>query len=322
MKLRRAFREVTAIGIVMLALLGTPTSGVAQTYPTHEIRLIVPLSPGSSVDSIARAIAPELGKQLGQPIIVENRPGAESILATQYVKGATPDGYTLILVIPAHAINVFLYPKSAYDPIKDFTPVALIASNMNVLVVPPKFPAKDLKEFIALAKAKPGTLNFGAVGGTSGASADLFNLMAGVQTADITYKGASEAQNDMLGGRLDFMFTAVSSALPQVRAGNLRALAVTGAQRFPGLPDVPTVAELVPGYEVTGWYGIVGPAGMPATVVTTLNHAMFKALESPEVKTRLAAMGFDPAPPSDPAHFTSFIRSEVKKWGAVIKPRG
>jgi tripartite-type tricarboxylate transporter receptor subunit TctC len=323
MTISRIRRTIVLASASMVSLVGVaiPFSAFAQTYPTHEIRLIVPLTPGSSVDVIARSFIAEMGRELKQPVVVENRPGAEGVVATELTKNAQPDGYTLMLVNPGHAINVHLYPKLPFDTLKDFTPVALAASNVNVLVVPAQSPIKDLKDLIARAKAKPGDLNFASVSGTSGGSADLLNLMAGLNTTAIVYKGAAEAQTDLLGGRLDYMFTAISTAIPLVRSGKLRALAVTGAQRHPTLPDVPAMSESVPGFEVTGWYGIVGPAGMPPAIVATLNKALFAALQSPEVKARLGAIGIDPAAPNGPEDFDRFVRAEIAKWGKVVKPR-
>jgi len=189
-------------------------------------------------------------------------------------------------------------------------------------VTPPSVPVRDVKELIALAKSKPGQLNSGAFGGTSGASIDLFNLMTGIASTEVGYKGPAEAAVDLMGGRLDYMVLAISTALPHVRSGKLRGLAVTGAKRHPSLPDVPAVAETVPGYEVSAWYGIVGPAAIPAGIVEAINKGFFEAVNSGEVKGRLAGMGIDAASPSSAADFTTFIQAEIKKWGLVIKPRG
>jgi tripartite-type tricarboxylate transporter receptor subunit TctC len=303
------------------AAFGLPGAARAQAYPTREIKLYVPLSAGSSVDTLARAFTGEMGNQLKQSMLVENRPGAEGVIASEATKNSPADGYTLMLAYPGHALNVHLYRKLPYDTLKDFTPIGLVASNVNVLVVLPNSPVKTVPELIALAKSKPGEIYFGNAGGTSGGSGDLFNLMAGIRTAAVTYKGAAEAQNDLLGGRLDYMFTAMSTATPLVKAGKLRAIAVTGASRHPNMPELPAVAEFVPGFETTGWYGLVGPAGLPKPVVSSLNSALYASLQSADVRTRLAALGFDPAPPSPPETFDAFIRSEITKWGQVLKPR-
>jgi tripartite-type tricarboxylate transporter receptor subunit TctC len=303
------------------ALLALPLGAIAQTYPANPIRLLVPLSAGSSVDTLARSFSDEMGKALGQPIVVENRPGAEGVVATEALKIAPPDGYTLMLAYPGHALNVSLYPKLRYDPLKDFTPIAIVGTNVNVLVVPPESPIKSVPDLIAAAKADPDKLFFGNAGGTSGGSGDLFNLMAGVKTTAVTYKGASEAQSDLLGGRIDYMFTAMSTATPLVKSGRVRALATSGAKRHPNMPDLPAVAELVPGYETTGWYGLMGPANLPKPIVARLNSAMNTALQSPTVRQRFALQGFDPAPPNGSDEFEVLIRSEIKKWAQVLKPR-
>ena len=320
----RTRRKVIAAGAAAagIAAVGLPLRAFGQAFPTHEIKLYVPLSPGSSVDTLTRAFAGELGKALGQSILVENKPGAEGQIASQLTAKAPPDGYTLMVAYPGHALNVSLYPNLPYDTLKDFTPIGLIAQNVNVLVVLPTSTIKSVPDLIAQAKANPGKLNYGNAGGTSGGSGDIFKLMTGLDMAVITYKGAPEAQNDLLGGRIDFMFTALSTAKPLVQSGKLRALAVTGSARHPDVPDLPPVAEFVPGFETTGWYGLAGPANMPAPIVDKLNKALFVALANPEVRTRLAALGFDPAPPNTPAQFDAFIRSEIKKWGKVLKPRG
>jgi tripartite-type tricarboxylate transporter receptor subunit TctC len=307
--------------LVLLSLAGSQAA-ISQSWPTRDIKLYVPLSAGSSVDTLARAIAPAMAAQLKQQVLVENRPGAEGVIASDLTRKATPDGYTLMLAYPGHALNVSLYPKLPYDTLKEFAPVALVATNLNVLVVRPDSPVKTVPDLIALAKAKPGMLSFGNAGGTSGGSGDLFNLMAGIQTTAVTYKGAAEAQNDLLGGRLDFMFTAVSTATPMVKAGRLRAVALTGTARHPNFPELPNVGETVAGYETSGWYGLAGPAGLPKPVLEALKSALQAALQTADVKTRLAGLGFDPAPPGTPEDFDALIRSEIKKWAQVLKPRG
>ena len=303
------------------AVLGLPLRAFGQSYPTKDIRLFVPLSAGSSVDTLTRSFADEMGRVLGQPVIPENRPGAEGLIASEAVKNAPPDGYTLMMAYPGHALNVSLYAKLPYDTLNDFTPIAIVATNVNVLVVPIESPVKSVPELIAAVKANPEKRFFGNAGGTSGGSGDLLNLMANLKATAVTYKGAAEAQKDLLAGRLDYMFTALSTATPLVKGGRLRALATTGAKRHPSMPDLPTVAEFVPGFETTGWYGLAGPAGLPKPVVAKLNSALFTALQDPKVRERVATLGFDPAPPNGPEDFDALIRSEIKKWGQVLKPR-
>jgi tripartite-type tricarboxylate transporter receptor subunit TctC len=319
----RKRRALVASGAIAgsWAALGLPRHAAAQTYPNREIRLLVPLSAGSSVDTLARSFADEFGKVLGQPVVVENRPGAEGLIASEATARAAPDGHTLMLAYPGHALNVSLYPKLPYDTLKAFTPIALVASNVNVLVVRPESTLMSVPDLIATAKARPDTLLAGNAGGTSGGSADVLNYMSGIKARIITYKGAAEAQQDLIGGRIDFMFTAMSTAAPLVKAGRLRALAVTGARRHPGAPELPAVAEFVPGYETTGWYGLAGPADLPRLIVEKLNRSLFQATSQPTVRTRFATMGFDPAPAGSPEDFDAFIRSEIRKWGQVLRPR-
>ena len=317
---RRSLVEAAALSSALVALpVAMPALG--QAYPSKDIRMLVPLSAGSSVDTLARAFSEEFAKALGQPVVVENRPGAEGVIASEATRNAPPDGYTLMLAYPGHALNVSLYSKLPYDTLKDFTPIALVATNVNVLVVRADSNIKSVQDLLATAKANPEKLFAGNAGGTSGGSADLLNLMANIKTTVVTYKGAPEAQTDLLGGRIDFMFTAMSTATPLVKGGKLRALAVTGASRHPNMPELPAVAEFVQGFETTGWYGLAGPAGLPKPVVATLNKALFVALAKPEVRARFAALGFDPATPNSSEDFDAFIRSEIKKWGQVLKPR-
>jgi len=303
------------------AAIGVSPGASSQAFPTQDIRLYVPLSPGSSVDTLTRAFSGEFGKALGQSVLVENRPGAEGQIATSLTAKAAPDGYTLMIAYPGHALNVSLYPNLPYDTLKDFTPIGLMAQNVNVLVVPPGSPIKSVPDLIARARANPGKLNYGNAGGTSGGSGDILKVMTGLDMTAVTYKGAAEAQIDLLGGRIDFMFTALATAKPLVQSGKLRALAVTGSTRHPDLPDLPPVADFVPGFETTGWYGLVGPANLPTPIVDRLSKAMFTALGNAEVRARLTALGFDPAPANTPAQFDAFIRSEIRKWGQVLKPR-
>ena len=318
---RRRSLVVAAALSSALAALPVAMPALGQAYPSKDIRMLVPLSAGSSVDTLARAFSEEFAKALGQPVVVENRPGAEGVIASEATRNAPPDGYTLMLAYPGHALNVSLYSKLPYDTLKDFTPIALVATNVNVLVVRADSNIKSVQDLLATAKANPEKLFAGNAGGTSGGSVDLLNLMANIKTTVVTYKGAPEAQTDLLGGRIDFMFTAMSTATPLVKGGKLRALAVTGASRHPNMPELPAVAEFVQGFETTGWYGLAGPAGLPKPVVATLNKALFVALAKPEVRARFAALGFDPATPNSSEDFDAFIRSEIKKWGQVLKPR-
>ncbi len=304
--------------VVALALLAMVGSAWAQDFPTREIRLIIGVPPGSAADIIARAFSPVMADRLKQPVVIDNRPGADTIIATNVVRSAKPDGYTLLMAQPAHAINPTLYPDRPYDPVKDFTPIALVATSSNVFVVRADSPIRDLAGLVAAAKAKPDALNYGDAGGSPYLAAEMLNTMAGVRTTHIAYKGAAEALTEVLGGRLDYAPTSVSSATALLRAGQLRALAVTTSTRNADLPDVPTVAELLPGYQAITWWGVVGPAGMPPAVVAKLNDAIAAAIRDLAVKARLAAVGID-AVTGTADEFSTFIVNETQKWAPIVK---
>lgn len=314
---KRAFAAV-ALTVVLMG------GAFAQDYPSKPIRVVVPFPPGNAGDIIARALGPNLAELLKQNFVIDDRPGAGGVIASEVTKHAPADGYTLMLVTAGtHGINASLYPKLPYDPVKDFTPVGLCASSPNVLVLAPNLPVNGVKELIALAKAKPGELSYGSsgVGTTVHLSGELFNTMAGVKTVHVPYKGATEALTDLIAGRLQFMFASLSSSVQMVKAGRLRGLAVTSAKRHPSLPDLPTMSEILPGYEAVAWYGYVGPAGMPKPIVDKLNHALIEALKLPEVKDKLTAVGVDPMT-STAQEFDAYIRSEIPKWAKVVKASG
>jgi tripartite-type tricarboxylate transporter receptor subunit TctC len=312
--------------VLALLLLALAVSGASaqDTYPSRPIRLVVPFAPGNAGDIIARVIAPAMGELLGQNMVIENRSGAGGVIASEVTKKAAADGYTLMLVTAGtHGINASLYAKLAYDPVKDFTAIGQCASSPNVLVVTPQLPVNSAQELIALAQAKPGELSYGSSGAgtTVHLSGELFNAMAGVKSVHVPYKGAGEALNDLIAGRLQFMFASLSSSVQMVKAGKLRALAVTGSQRHPALPELPVMADFLPGFEAVAWYGIVGPAGLPQAVVEKLNRALVDTLKLPEVRDRLVAVGVDPASSSAQA-FDAYIREEVPKWARVVKASG
>ncbi len=323
-------RRGNALGVAALACTFMAAGEVAAqaegAWPVRTVRIISPFTPGSAGDLVARVIQPSLSELLRQSVVVDNRPGAGGNIAASIAARSNPDGYTLMMATTGtHAINAGLYEKLPYDPIRDFAPVAMVATSPNVLVVTPSTPLQSVKELIAAARAKPGELNFGSSGSgtTVHLSGELFNTMLGLKTTHVPYKGAVEALNDLLAGRLQFMFASLSSALPQVRAGKLRALAVTSAQRQLTLPDTPTVIEAgVPGFDVVVWYALVAPAGIRREIVNQLNLATVKALGSSDLKERMAAAGFDPAAPSTPEQLAAYIRSELKKWVAVVKSSG
>ena len=317
-------RAVPHLILTAIALLPAAPA-FAQPYPNRPIRIITPFGPGNAGDIIPRAIAPHMIQTLRQNIVMDNRPGAGGNIASEIVARGLPDGYTLMFAtIGTHGINPNIYPKLAYDPIKDFTPISLAASSPNLLVLNPAVPAKSVKELIALAKSNPAGMNFGSSGvGTSvHLSGELFNTLAGVKTIHIPYKGAAESLTDLIAGRTQFIFASMSSSINFAKSGKLRALAVTSAKRHPALPDIPTMQEAgVPGFEAVAWFGYVAPAGTPAAIVKTLNESVHAALVDAEVKERLFGFGVDPMF-STPAEFSAFIRSELAKWARVVKASG
>lgn len=292
-------------------------------WPERPITLVVPYTPGGVTDALARVVATALSERLKQPVVVDNRAGGGANIGAALVARANPDGYTLLMGSAAtHAINVSLYKKLSYDPIKDFAPISLVAEVPNVLVVNPSVPVHSVKELIAYAKANPGRLNFGSsgAGGTIHLSGELFKSMAGVQMTHVPYKGSAPAVNDLLGGQIQVMFD--SSVVPYVKAGRLRALGVTSATRSSALPDVPTIAEAgLPGYEATAWFGVLAPAGTPEPVVTKLNTEISAVLRDPAVTKWMVGQGFEAAG-GTPADFATHIRKETAKWARVVKESG
>jgi len=311
-----------AVGAV-LALLATGAWG--QAYPAKPIRLVVPFPAGGTTDILARAVGQKLTEAWGQPVVVDNRPGAGGNIGSELVAKAAPDGYTLLMgTVGTHAINASLYAKMPYDHIKDFAPVILVAGVPNVLVVNPAVPVNSVQELIAYAKANPGRLNFASSGsGTSiHLSGELFKVMAGVQMTHIPYKGSAPALQDLIGGQVQLMFDNLPSALPQIKGGKLRALAVTSATRAAALPDVPTVAEAgLPGFEASSWFGVLAPAGTPVAIIARLNAEIAKWLASPEAREKLASQGANAAGGS-PEDFAKHIAAETAKWQKVVKESG
>jgi tripartite-type tricarboxylate transporter receptor subunit TctC len=292
----------------------------AQTYPTRPVRLIVPLAPGGATDIIARLIGQWLSERLGQPSIVENRPGAGTNLGTEAVVRAPPDGYTLLLVSTPNAINATLYDKLNFNFIRDIASVAGIISHPLVIVMNPSVPAKTVPEFIAYAKANPRKLNMASPGnGTlNHVSGELFKMMAGVDMVHVPYRSGGPALTDLIAGQVQVMFPATVSSIEYIRDGRLRALAVTTATRSELLPDIPTVDQFVPGYEASGWFGLGAPKAMPAEIVDKLNKEINAGLADPKVKARLADLGGTPLAGS-PADFGKFIAAETEKWAKVIR---
>jgi len=294
-------------------------------FPSKPIRIVVPFPAGGTTDILARAVAQKLTETMGQTVVVDNRPGAGGNIGAELVAKSPPDGYTLLMgTVGTHAINASLYAKMPYDHVRDFAPVILVAGVPNVLVVNPSVPANNVQELIAYIKANPGKVNFASSGsGTSiHLAGELFKTMAGVSMTHVPYKGSAPAVTDLLGGQVQLMFDNLPSALPQIKAGKLRALAVTSAQRASALPDVPTVAEAgLPGFDATSWFGLLAPAGTPKDVVAKLNAEVAKWLASPEAREKLASQGAIAAGQS-PEDFTRHIAAETAKWQKVVKESG
>lgn len=300
------------------------TLSLAQGYPNHPIRLISPYPPGGSNDVLARLLAEKMGEGLGQRIVVDNRPGANTIVGTEIVAKSAPDGYTLVLLPNSFVTNPSFYRKLPYDTEKDFSPVALIAISPQMLVANPSFPATTIKELIALAKAKPGYYAFGTSGnGSVGHLAGvLFNMMTGVQLEHIAYKGTAIVTTDVLGGQIPLMMSSMLSVLPHVRAGKLRLLALTTAKRSPAIPEAPTMAEAgVPGYEAVLWYGMVAAARTPQAIIKLLNVQIEKAMRQADVIDKLSSQGVEPDYKA-PEQFGAQIKQEIPKWAKVIASSG
>jgi tripartite-type tricarboxylate transporter receptor subunit TctC len=295
----------------------------ALDYPTRPVRLIVGFTPAGATDILARLIGQWLSERLGQQFVIENRPGAGSNIGTEAVVRAPADGHTLLLVAPANAINATLYDRLNFNFIRDIAPVAGLIRVANVMEVNPSVPAKTLAEFIAYAKANPGRINMASAGNGSQqhVAGELFKMMAGVDMVHVPYRGGGPALIDLLGGQVQLYFGTTASTIEYIRTGKLRALAVTTATRQPVLPDVPTVGELVPGYEASSWYGIGAPMGTPAEIVDRLNREINAGLADPKIKARLADMG-GTALTGPPAEFGKLIVDETEKWGRVVKFSG
>ena len=316
------------IGLVRFLVLGLclalcGPSFAADPYPTRAVRLIVGFPAGGPTDIVARIMAQSLSERLGQQIIVENRPGAGSNIATQAVITSPPDGYTLLLVSPPHAINATLYKKLPYNFLEDIVPVAGLADGPNVMEVHPSVPAKTVAEFIAYAKANPGKISFASAGNgtTIHLSGELFMAMTGVKMLHVPYRGSAPALTDMISGQVHVMFDNVLSSISHLQSGALRPLAVTSRARLESLPDVPTVAETVPGYETGTWWGVGVPKGTPAEIVDKLNREINAVLAEPRIKARFGELGAAPFIVT-PAAFGTFLAAETEKWGKAVKFSG
>ena len=309
-----------ALAAALAALLSS--SALGQSYPGKPIHLIVPFAPGGGNDNVARLVGKRAGESLGQPIVVDNRPGAGGVVGAEAAARSSPDGYTLFLGgVGSHAINPNLMKNLPYDPIKDFAPVTLLAQAPLVLVVHPSVPARDIGEFIAYARKHPGRLNFASNGNGSSSqlAAVMFDSMAGVDMVHVPYKGLSLALTDLLSGDVQVMFSSVVAIVPHIRAGKVRALAVTGKKRLALLPELPTLSESgLKGYEASSWYGILAPAGTPREIVAKLSAEFSKAVRQPEVEKSLVAEGAEPVG-GTPEEFAAHIRAEIDRLGSVIR---
>ena len=306
--------------LICVALAGLAQ---AQDYPTKPIRLITPAAQGGTTDLLARLCGAKLGEIFGQQVIVDNRASASGVIAGELTAKAPPDGYTLLLAYHQHTINAALNPNLPYHPVNDFTPITQLTRAGLLLIVNPQSPPKTLKEFVEWTKSKSGELNYGSAGLGSGGhlAGELYKHMTGVKAQHIPYKGTGPAIIDLMAGRYDFNFAGLAGAVPQMRAGKVRGLAVTTPQRIPSLPDIPAVAEVVPGYEVVGWYGVIGPAGMPAPVVAKLHDALVRVLAMPDVRERIVHDGSEPVG-NDPQAFRDFMTADLNKWAKLVKESG
>ena len=307
-------------------LIGHAGAAAAQpAYPAKSIRFVVPFPAGGPLDIVARAIGQELNKSWGQPVIIDNRPGAGGNIGADAVAKSAPDGHTILMgAVSTHAINPTLYSKLPYDPIRDFAPVTLVTSVPNVLVVHPSVPARTVKDLVSIAKARPGQLNFasGSTGSAGHLAGELFKAMAGVDMVHIPYKGAAPAVVDLLAGHVSLMFDNMSSALPNIKSGRVRAIAVTTLKRSPMLPALPTISESgLRGFDISTWFGVFAPGGTPPAIVARLNAEIVRALATPEMRERLAALGAEPVG-NKPEEFAAFIREEIPKYAKVIKASG
>ena len=310
-------KKVFALGIVLFA-----ASALAQTYPARPVKLVVPFPAGSATDQIARVMSQQFQEALGQPFVVENKPGAQGSIDATEVARAAPDGYTIMVTTNTpQAANVSLFKKLNYDPVKDFAPIARLGTISFMIMVRPDFPAKNLKEFLAHAKANPGKLSAGYGSAGSQVSQAMLRSMGGIDFVDVPYKGLPQAITDVLGGSIHFTFADLANALAQIKGGKLRGLAVTSRKRSPLAPDVPAIAEELPGYELIAWFALVAPADTPAPVVTRLHDVTVKSLAKPEVKARFDSLGTDVAP-MNPQELGGFIRSEIEKWAKMAKAAG
>ncbi len=316
----RMFRAIAAVAILSVSAGGA----LAQSWPNRPIRMVVPYTPGGYTDLMARLVGQKMSEALGQPIVFENKPGANAVIGTDSVAKAAPDGYTIGTVIAAHAVNATLNPKLPYDTLKDFTYVSLMSVAHLILIAHPSLPANDMKEFIALAKAKPGQLNFASsgIGSAAHLTMEMLKSRAGINLQHIPYKGTSGALQDTVGGQINVMFDVVGPLMSQVRSGNAKAIAVTAQERIPAASDVPTMAEQnVPDFVAGTWAGLIAPAGTPKEIVDRLSAEAKKALSDPALKAKLVDQGIV-AMGSTPDEYRAFVVQEIARWKSVITDAG
>lgn len=309
---------------LLLACLPLAAAAQAGSFPDKPIRIVVPFPPGGATDAAARLVAVKMGEHWGQPVVVDNRAGAGGNVGSDLVAKAAPDGYTLVMgVTGSHAINTSLYSRMPYDPVADFIAISQVAVVPNVLVVHPSVPAKNLAELVALAKKEPGKLNYASLGNGTAAhlGMEMLKSEAGVDIAHVPYKGSAPAVSDLLAGQVQMMVDGLPSALPHVKAGKLRAIALTSLRRAPSLPDLPTIAETYPGFYADAWSGLFAPKGTPQPVVDKLSAEVERILKLPEVREKLTALGAEPVG-STQAEFTAHVKREIEKWAKVVKTSG
>ena len=310
----------TWLAVALFAAAGVAS---AQAFPSKPIRLLVGAPAGGTTDTLARSIAAEMTRTLGQAVVVENRAGAGGNIAAEAIAKSPPDGYNLLVSFTSHTINASLYKSLPFDPLLDFTPISMIATVPSLLVGNPAVPASDLKALIALAKAKPGKLNFaiGALGSSLHMASDLLKMQASVFIVNIPYRGTAPALTDVIAGQVELMFISTVTGMQQVKAGKLRAYGVTSAKRLPAFADIPAISEVVPGFESNAWFGVFGPARLPPELVRILNDAVAKAVHSPDMKKRLELEGAVPVGNSS-ADFSAFVREDLRRWAPVVKYSG
>lgn len=312
-----------AIGLAAAAAMGAAGVAAAQDYPNKPVRLVVPFPPGGVADNMARAYGQELAKAWRQPVVVENRPGAGTTIGADFVAKSPADGYTIYLTNVGHSSSAAVYRKLPYNADKDFTPVSLLADVPSILAATLSLPANNVKELIALAKSKPGTINFASAGTGTGSHlmGEYLKALAGIDIVHVPYKGTAPAFADLSSGRVGLIFEPIGTMLPHIRAGKLKALGVTTAKRSPVAPEIPAIAEALPGYDTSTWYGILAPAGTPAEVVRKIHGELVRITQSPEMKERLLAQGLQPVA-NTPEQFATVLKDDVQRWTKLVKDAG